>query len=83
MWNGLLENLDGAACRWESLMEGVESPSKEKENGDAFLHSESHDDAYQRYVLLIVGLRRAGSSYRLSTSFSRSFQCPGAFPWVG
>jgi hypothetical protein len=64
-------------------MEGAEFLSKEKENSGACLRFESHDDAYQRSVLLIVGLRRAGSTYRLSTSLSRSFQCPAAFPWVG
>ena len=82
VWNGRRENLDDVACRSESLLRDAESPWKEKGNSGACPRFESHGDAYQGYVLLIVGLRRARSSYRLSTSFSRSFQCPGGFPWV-
>jgi hypothetical protein len=61
-------------------MEGAEFLSKERGNSGACLRFESHDSAYQHSVLLIVGLRRAGYTDLLSTSLSRSFQCPGAFP---
>jgi len=82
VWNGRRENLAAAACRPEGLLGGAEFLWKEKENSGACLRFENHGDVYQGFVLLIVGLRRAGSAYRLSTSFSRSFQCPGGFAWV-
>lgn len=55
MWNGLLENLAAAACRWESLMKGAAFLSREKENIGVCLRFESHDGAYQRTVSLVVG----------------------------